>query len=393
MAVIGKFYMENNKKDFESQDPKRRVRDYVTKIIQRAYDGYTTIPKANLAKALHMRKDTVMELLDQLVDEGEFNRYDLPNKNRKNPRHKYTLGNSNKSVLSDGEIKGEIEMRLVGLSTWNIADRLDLISMYLDSGFDVIPLVPRTKKRMMKDEVWNSGYQGNKTSIINFFATNADANVGCRMHGQLFVADLDCVPQWLEKTGGETWETLTSSSGKRDKEHLWFWNSAKLGNAPRVFGGVADFICTNNLVMVLPPSIHPDGTQYQWLDLSEPQDTPELIEEIYNEHKKQYSQLEIPPVAAGHKKVRRSPALAKVELPDRIDKKANPDVSRHLTYFRYGRSLLRRGVKIEVIAQELVNYNAVNCNPPKTDRELRDIIRQIEVGTNRPDWKQDAKKG
>jgi hypothetical protein len=387
--------MKINKTNIGSQDPKRRVRDYVGKIIQRAYGGYTTIPKANLAKALHLRKATVMELLNELVDDGEFIRYDLPNKNRKNPRHKYTFGNSNKSECIRGaELKGNLgekEMKLVGLDLWNMADRLDLIAMYIDSGFDVIPLVPRAKRRMMKDEVWDLGYKGNKTSIINFFADNADANVGARMRGQLFVVDIDCLPQWLEKTEGETWETLTSSSGKKDKEHLWFWNTANLGNAPQVYGGVADFICTNNLVMVLPPSIHPNGTQYSWLDLSEPQDVPSVVQEMYQAHKKQYAQLETLPIADGHKRVRRLPAPAKVELPDRIDKKLNPEVSRHLTYFRYGRSLLRRGVKIEVIAQELVNYNAVSCNPPKTDKELREIIRQIETGTNRPNWNADGK--
>jgi len=384
--------MKNNKQQYESQDPKRRVYDYLKKIIENSLGGYTTIPQKKLAKYIKgVGRRTVIKCLTQLEEESKIKIEKIPNGKRVNNKHKYSLCVPNKSVFLEAEAKGEIEMRLVGLSTWNIADRLDLISMYLDSGMDVIPLVPRTKKRLMKDGVWDIGYKGNKTSIINFFATNADANVGMRMRGELFVVDIDCLPQWLEKTAGETWETLTSSSGKKDKEHLWFWNTSKLGNAPQVFGGVADFICTNNLIMVLPPSIHPNGTQYQWLDLSEPLDVPELVQEIYQTHKKQYSQLEIPPVAVGYKKVRRSPALAKVELPDKIDKKSNPDISRHLSYFRYGRSLLRRGVKMDVIAQELVNYNKFNCNPPKSDRELREIIRQIEVGTNRPDWKSDAK--
>lgn len=371
--------MKINTKKNEKQVKFERLFTYVKSIIEKTPDRFTTIPQKNLARILHLGLPTVREGLHYLVGCGKLIREELDNGKRENKKHKYTLPVPYIECILKRESLGS-NMRLHGLGVWDVCGRLDLISNYLDSGWDVIPLVERGKRRLMKDEAWDSGYRGNKESIINFFAANPNLNVGMRMNGTTVVVDVDDASRFYPAIAGESFDTLTVSRGNQNKEHLYFCNTDLTRNYMHLMDSAVDVIVTNKLIVVLPPSIHESGELYRFTNLVEPLDFPLTIKNLLIEEK--ISNLRELPIAqkipTGKKKVKRGYGFA---IPETLT-----ELQRQPFLFRYGRILRANGMSITNIAQELVNINAHHCKPPKTDAQMREIIKQVELGNNRPNY-------
>lgn len=368
--------MNSNKLTIKSQAKYERIYSYVKAIIEKTPEHYTTIPQKRLAKLLHLGLPTVQDGLQNIVDCGLLNREELPNGKRVNKKHKYTLPVPYiECILKRGE------MKLAGMGTWGIAERLDLIANYLDSGWDIIPLVERGKRRLMKDDAWDYAYKNKKETILNFFAANPNLNVGMRMNGQMVVVDVDDATSFYPAVGGEYYDTLTVSRGNPNKEHLYFFNTDLTRNYMHQLNSALDIIVTNKLIVVLPPSIHESGEPYQFTNLVEPLDLPTSIKDLLSNNEKTTSLAALPTVQAiptGKKKVKRGYGFA---IPETLT-----ELQRQPFLFRYGRILRAKGIAIDAIAQELVNINAHHCVPPKTDAQMREIIKQVELGNNRPNY-------
>ena len=134
------------------------------------------------------------------------------------------------------------------------------------SGLPVFGLVPRGK-------VPRRGSRGHLDATLDAAAIAAHwsrhpyDNIGVRPLADMFVLDID------PRNGGEghlaqlianngplpaTWTTRTGSGGR----HYWF-TSDVAATKSRLASGVD--IKTNTGFVVAPPSIHPNGTSYEWL--------------------------------------------------------------------------------------------------------------------------------
>lgn len=367
--------MNTNTFKIEKQAKYERIYKYVKSIIEKTPERYTTIPQKRLAKLLHLGLPTVQDGLKYSVECGLLNREELPNGKRVNKMHKYTL-----PVPYIECILQRFDMKLVGMGTWLDADRLDLISMYLDSGFDVIPLVERGKRRLMKDEAWDSAYKNNKESILNFFAANPKLNVGMRMNGNMVVVDVDDADRFYPAIGGEYFDTLSVSRGNNNKHHLYFANTDLRRNYMHLLDSAVDVMVTNRLIVVLPPSVHECGDSYRFTNISGLLDFPDSLKTILvNDKVSKLTELPtVQRIPTGKKKVKRGYGF---EIPETLHEQ-----QRQPFLFRYGRILRASGITIDAIAQELVNINAHHCVPPKSDAQMREIIKQVELGNNRPNY-------
>lgn len=155
---------------------------------------------------------------------------------------------------------------------------------YRARGWSVVPIRPRDKRPLMP---WREFQRrrADKTEIFRWFERWPDANIGV-VTGQvsnLVVIDID--PRHggednlhsLEERHGPLPRTLTVQTGG-DGRHLYFAAPADpvpLRSRVALVGGI-DVRAEGGLV-VAPPSIHPSGRAYAWIDDEEaPQDPSAL---------------------------------------------------------------------------------------------------------------------
>ncbi|MGW0245101.1 bifunctional DNA primase/polymerase [Nocardia goodfellowii] len=132
---------------------------------------------------------------------------------------------------------------------------------YAAQGIELFPLKPRTKipltEHGMKDAT------ANQTQVLEWWQQWPQANIGVRPAEGLVVLDVD--PRsggTLESLGPlpETWTARTGGGGW----HLWFRHPEKTRGKLAGCSGVD--IKTHHGYLVAPPSIHPDGGVYEWLN-------------------------------------------------------------------------------------------------------------------------------
>lgn len=369
----------------------RAIRKYIKKSpVGECSAAQSTLARAAKIDLTHM-KDLTLKLLET---SNEFIRYEMQNKKDNKTYHIYKLSKNPANQVIEykegyniGTYK-EVLMNFNKIEEWNQMDRMELIEAYLESGLDIIPVLG--KKRVFTDDEWDTNYKENKVKIINFLGEHKSLGIAARQQGDIAIVDIDCMPQMLELLNGEVFDTLIAQSGGKKKgQHWWFKNTPQLENALRCFDKTFDVIARNNMYVVLPPSIHPDtGQPYQWLSLAEPIDVPQPIIDLYNKAKQTQSVF-LPQVRMddyvphGLKRVKRgySEVRAKV-FPTEVLKD-----HRQPALFSYGRHLYFELHKpIDEVSELLHKVNTENCKPPKTAREMRDIIRQVQFGAHKPSY-------
>ena len=141
-----------------------------------------------------------------------------------------------------------------------------------DYGWAVFPVSPKTKKPLTphgcKDAKKDPG------AIRAWWERNPDASIGVATGSisSLLVIDEDMdedkgldgiheVQLW-EKINGELPETVRAITG-RGGSHLYFkYNGKDLGNRAGLLEGVD--VRGEGGYVIAPPSIHPNGTRYEW---------------------------------------------------------------------------------------------------------------------------------
>ena len=137
---------------------------------------------------------------------------------------------------------------------------------YLKAGFLPIPL-PLGKKGPPPSGTPNS-LEVTKARILEWMEDPRPRNIGTIVPDGLVVLDIDGMPgrdtlRELEMQFGELDNTWISFRGDPNHYHLWFRTVDGL-NWPGKLGAGLDVIHRHYRYAVLPPSIHPDGTQYRW---------------------------------------------------------------------------------------------------------------------------------
>lgn len=137
---------------------------------------------------------------------------------------------------------------------------------YFRAGYLPIPL-PLGKKGPPPDGTPNS-LEITEKKIIEWMEDPRPRNVGTIVPDGIVVIDVDGLPgketlHEIENRFGRLSNTWISFRGDPDRYHLWYQTPHGL-HWPGKLGAGVDIIHRHYRYMVLPPSIHPDGTQYRW---------------------------------------------------------------------------------------------------------------------------------
>jgi replicative DNA helicase len=282
---------------------------------------------------------------------------------------------------------------------------------YASLGWEVFPIKPRTKRDFYRyteypntelpleeerrNYSWKYQARSDPARVRRFWTDHPGANIGCatgQRSGGLYVLDLDKAKEG--KAAGEphfmkyinahnaqedidTPRSITGSGGVQ----LFFRSAEKMGStAAETYKGYGVDTRGDGGFVVLPPSTHPCGKNYEWYPLYDPDETParEMTDTI-----KEYYRGEKAPQKTGPDPQQRECFM----LPDHIGEGSRTD-----TLVRYIGSLCGRCPKlgedeIKVIVREI---NSTLCTPPLSDRELqREVFPAIHKFKISADFAQD----
>jgi predicted P-loop ATPase len=224
----------------------------------------------------------------------------------------------------------------------------------------VFPVSQQTKKPLTphgcKDAKKNTG------AIRAWWKRYPDASIGVATGSasNLLVIDEDVDEdkglngvhemQLWERDNGELPETVRAITG-RGGAHLYFHYSGKdLGNRAGVIDGVD--VRGEGGYIIAPPSIHPNGTQYEWE--CDPEETE--LSEIDDNVKKLLALTKKTPGA-------------KFKLPQKIEAG-----QRNSTLYRFACSLQSQGLTDEAIHAAVMAENEARCTDPLTEEEVNQLI-------------------
>ena len=237
----------------------------------------------------------------------------------------------------------------------------DFALRYAEMGFAVLPIKPRSKIPITKN-----GFKDATTdpqTISSWWDRTPDANIaiatGSRSGG-LVVIDLDrdkekgidgyeTLKSWQKDHGTfpETWTSITGRKGY----HLFYKDSATNRSRVKLYEGID--IRAEDGYVVVPPSIHENGNQYEWE--YGPGDSVEIVEvdsTIVN--------FLMGPAPEGKQAFQMQEAI--------------PEGERHKALIALIGSEKARGIGDNSIRSLIRSENQEKCKPPLTDEELEKEI-------------------
>lgn len=230
---------------------------------------------------------------------------------------------------------------------------------YASAGRAVFPLKPRSKEPRTKNGVHDATTDAD--AIRRWWTKWPDSNIGMATGGPSSVSVIDCdikadgtngldtLHNW-ECEHGELPETVRSITGKGGA-HLFFKTDRPVRNRVEILPGID--IRGDGGYVVVPPSEHPNGRQYEYEydpDEYEIAEADELVWELLN---------------TGKKTTDKSPST----LPETI-----PEHQRNDTIFRLACSLQSKGLSDETIMMACLKENALRCSPQLDEDEVRKTV-------------------
>jgi hypothetical protein len=151
---------------------------------------------------------------------------------------------------------------------------------YAENGWRVFPVEPNGKRPLIKD--WPNAATTDNEQLKTWWGKWPTANIGlaCGSGSGVFVVDVDVSDG---KQGAESWatigaftETLESHTGSGGA-HLFFLypKGKEIKNKQNAMPGID--VRGEGGFVVLPPSVHANGQEYQWENETEPIECPESI--------------------------------------------------------------------------------------------------------------------
>jgi putative DNA primase/helicase len=233
----------------------------------------------------------------------------------------------------------------------------DAAISYARAGWPVHPLKRRDKIPASPHGCKDATFDADR--IREWWEQIPDANIGIATGHGFFVVDLDGPAAALWADANELPDTLTAITAKG--RHLFYAlppNTSVRNSAGQVAPGV-DIRGAGGYV-VAPPSVHPSGHVYQWLDLDEPPSR---------------SLLTAAPdwlLALVATSERRQPSpQSRFSLPPSIRKG-----TQHTTLFRYASSLRARGIPEDEILNRVLRA-AQTCEEIPPDLNVRRIVEWV----------------
>jgi len=168
----------------------------------------------------------------------------------------------------------------------NVSQTIDVALGYAASGWHVFPVKPRDK-RPMSGVRWRDESTTDPDTIRAWWTRWPDANIGldCGKSG-LLVLDFDAAkPDFAGQELLDRVFRLSTAHTKTggDGYHFFFLQTEDkpLGNSRGNLPTGVDVRGAGGYV-VLPPSLHPLGKRYAWLDMGEPAPLPDFIRKLLN---------------------------------------------------------------------------------------------------------------
>ena len=245
---------------------------------------------------------------------------------------------------------------------------------YCEHGFGIIPIAPRGKKPISEHGL--NDWFDDPDDARKLWAAHPDLNIGivCGVpsHG-LVVLDvdedddngkhgLDALNDW-EDVRGELPSTAVAITGRGGLHYLYRTDRTNI--RPSTNAELAVDVRADGGYIVAPPSIHPNGTAYRWMDGCAPWERP-----IATANGNVYDFLDHVQRNGGAEDGAK--ATARFELPEHIKQGERNDV-----LFRFGCSLRHRGKSDEDIMNALKVANIENCTAPLTVGEIKQIHRDV----------------
>ena len=218
---------------------------------------------------------------------------------------------------------------------------------YAAAGYKVLPIRPRDKIPLTKRGAHDATTDAEQ--IKSWWFEWPDANIGVTLEGLVVVdidprngGDVDALPKLPDtcfaKTGGGGWHYLYTGNGVKYKTHPAAGIDVKTGAGQYI---------------VVEPSIHPSGEQYNWLDETEP--------------------WAVKPVEA--------PAwLAEVEQPKQQAPHTEGKIGsggRNNALTSMAGAMRRKGMTPAAIEAALIAENASRCDPPLPEADVRKIAASV----------------
>lgn len=245
---------------------------------------------------------------------------------------------------------------------------------YCENGFGIIPIAARGKKPISEHGL--NDWFDNPEDARMLWAAHPDLNIGIvcgsPSHG-LVVVDvdeddeggkhgLDTLNDW-EDVRGELPSTAVAITGRGGMHYLYRTDRTNI--RPSTNADLAVDVRADGGYIVAPPSIHPNGTPYRWVDGSAPWERG-----IATANGNVYDFLDHVQRNGGTEDG--ATPSASFDMPEHIKAGERNDV-----LFRYGCSLRHRGKSDEDIMNALKVANIENCSTPLTAGELKQIHRQV----------------
>lgn len=237
---------------------------------------------------------------------------------------------------------------------------------YIKQGFAVFPLEVRGKKPLT-----NHGFKDaskDPAVVKGWWQKWPNANIGIatgQVSGGLCVIDMDideekgldgwkCLRDWQDKHGviSPSWLCNTGRGGK----HYYFVSDEPVSNRAGLIPGVD--VRGDGGYIVAPPSIHPNGTRYEWDERLHPEITElhAIDDNIRFLLHKGYD----------------NPTM-KYLSPTKI-----PEGERNHTLFKLACSLQARGLSDQAIFAAVSGENMAKCTPPLSDKEIAIIVKSVQ---------------
>lgn len=197
-----------------------------------------------------------------------------------------------------------------------------------------------------KNRLFNIGVvMGERAGIIDIETDNHN-----NINGE------DSLSAFMKEAGAELPATWTFRSGSGGIHRL-FRCSSTIASGAGILPGVD--VRANGGYAVFPPSVHPNGNVYEWLEDQNPSAMPN-------------GPTALPDCLQKLLTDRTASSKAPFELPDRI-----PDGERDSTLFKMAASLRAQEYTEKEILSMLQTVNNNRCVPPLTNKQLEKICKSI----------------
>lgn len=233
---------------------------------------------------------------------------------------------------------------------------IDYAIEYVDSGWSVLPVKPEEKRPYMTNWLQYMKTKATKDKVMDWFTKLSGAGIGIVTGkiSNLVVLDIESYCTIPIETLLEKYPTQMVSRTGSGGYHLFYQYPVGVGNVSNrvgIFEG-ADLRADGGFI-VLPPTVHPSGNQYEWIKRGIPGVFP-----------KPFLDIQAKPTAQNENWIKE--ALRGVT-----------EGSRNDTCARLAGYFFKKGMSADIVEVLLMEWNERN-DPPMPVKEVRTVIKSIE---------------